>query len=308
MKVMGVVSGKGGVGKTTTVANIGAALSSEFCGSVAAVDGNFTTPNLGLHLGVHSHLRTITDVINKKASITQATYIHHSGLRLIPTELSSYSMKINPNKLQSILKELKEYEMVLVDSAPGVERENVPVIEASDEVLIITNPDVPSVVDAMKTIELAETVGTPVRGIEVNRVRGERHEISPAEIELICGTRVIAVIPEDRYVRKGIADGNPVVLNSPYSPAAIEFRRLAAHLIGERFAYLLGDRLKWFLGFGMGGRVKVRLRPWKQDWRVPPERSEELKIREKLLTTLNEYRENKSISEDTYKKLKEKLS
>ena len=139
----------------------------------------------------------------------------------------------------------------------------------------------------MKTIELAETVGTPVMGIEVNRVRGERHEVSPAEIELICGTRVIAAIPEDGYVRKGIADGNPVVLNSPYPPAAIEFRRLAAHLIGERFAYLLGDRLKWFLGFGRGGRVKVRLRPWKHDWRVPLERSEELKIREKSLTTLN---------------------
>ncbi|MBU2617946.1 MAG: hypothetical protein KKI07_04640 [Euryarchaeota archaeon] len=113
----------------------------------------------------------------------------------------------------------------------------------------------------MKTIELAETVGTPVRGIEVNRVRREKHEISPAEIELICSTRVLAAIPEDRYVRKSVADVNPVVLNSPYSPAAIEFRRLAAHLVGARFAYLLGDRLKWFLGFGRGVRVKVRLRP-----------------------------------------------
>ena len=310
MKIIGVVSGKGGVGKTTTIANLGAALASKFYRSIAIVDGNFTTPNLGLHLGAYDHLHSLADVLKKDVPISQATYIHHSGIMMFPTSLSSYNIKIDSRKLKNVFKDMEEYKLVLVDSAPGVERDNVPILEVSDEILIVTNPDVPSVTDALKMIELAESIEVPIRGVEINRVRKKKHELSATEIESICDTPVIATIPEDIEVQKAIADGNPVVLNSPYSPAAIEFRRLAAHLVGERFAYLLGDRLKWFLGFGRrGGKERVRIlsRPWEHDWRSAPEHLEEPDMKEKLLTTLKDYHRSGRISKETYKELKEKL-
>lgn len=249
MRIIGVVSGKGGVGKTTTVANVGLALASEFGRRVAIVDSNLTTPNLGIHFGMYNYSGTFVDALSGKISIRQAFHVHPSGLVIIPTALSLYSFTTNAEEMRRTLEELTDFEFVLLDSAPGVEHEAVPVFEASDELLVVTNPEVPALTDALKSLKLADSIGTPVIGVEVNRVRKDRCDLTPFEIESVCDAPVIATIPERNEVRRAIATGNPVVSSAPYSPAAIEFKKLAAKLAGTRYSYSFIDKIRWRLGF-----------------------------------------------------------
>jgi septum site-determining protein MinD len=84
MRVISILSGKGGVGKTTTVANLGLALSMVFNKKVVLLDGNSTTPDLGLHLGMYSFPHTLEDVLMGKVSITEALYHHPQGISILP--------------------------------------------------------------------------------------------------------------------------------------------------------------------------------------------------------------------------------
>ncbi len=238
MRVIGVVSGKGGVGKTTTVANLGAALASVFGRKVLVIDANFTTPDVGLHLGMYRFPNTLEDVLDKRVPSSQAIYDHPSGMGLISASLAAEEM--DARGLKRVLKELKGYETVLIDSAPGAGEDATTIIDACDEILIVTNPEFPAITDSLKIIELAKSLDIPIRGIVLNRVMREGYELSVYEVESTCDAPVIAIIPEDAEVRKSISDMNPVVLNSPDSPAAVEFTRLAAHLIGREYIAPVG--------------------------------------------------------------------
>lgn len=249
MRVIGVVSGKGGVGKTTTVANLGVALARDFKRRVAIVDSNLTTPNLGLHFGMYNYSATFVDALQDKISIADALHSHPSGVKIVPTALSLYAFNIAKGKMRSTLDELRNFDTVLLDSAPGVEQEAVPVFEASDEILVVTNPEVPALTDALKSIKLADSIGVPVTGVEVNRVRKKRYELGTFEIETVCDAPVVAVIPDRKEVPKSIAVGNPVVLDSPFSPAALAFKKLAARLVGETYTVSAFTKLKWYMGF-----------------------------------------------------------
>ncbi len=238
MRVIGVVSGKGGVGKTTTVANLGAALASVFGRRVLVIDANFTTPDVGLQLGMYRFPNTLEDVLDKRVPSSQAIYDHPSGMGLISASLAAEEM--DARGLKRVLKELKGYEIVLIDSAPGAGEDAATIIDACDEILIVTNPEFPAITDSLKIMELARSLDIPIRGIVLNRVMREGYELSVYEVESTCDAPVIAIIPEDAEVRKSISDMNPVVLNSPDSPAAIEFTRLAAHLIGREYVAPVG--------------------------------------------------------------------
>jgi len=248
MRIIGVVSGKGGVGKTTTVSNVGVALA-QFGRKVVVVDSNLTTPNLGLHFGMYHYSATFLDALQNKVPVTHAVHTHPSGVRIVPTSLSTYSYSVGGKEMKETLQGLGEYEYVIMDSAPGVEREAVPVFEISDEIIVVTNPEVPALTDALKSMKLAESIGVPVLGVEINRARREKYELSITEVESVCDAPVVAVIPERKEVRRSIAIGRPVVLNDPFSPASIEFKKLAARISGDRYEPRLMDRMKWWLGF-----------------------------------------------------------
>lgn len=250
VKIMGVISGKGGVGKTTTVANVGAALASKFKRKVAVLDGNPTTPDLGLHLGMYNFPNTVEDVLRRKVSINQTLYDHSSGVRLIPSSLSHSTAGVaEVRDLKGVLNGLEEHEFLLIDSPPGLGKEITPILEASDEVLIVTAPELPAITDTIRAILVAKEVGVPIRGIVLNRMMGEKHELSVIEVEAVFDVPVIGVIPEDAKVRESIAIGNPVVLNNPYSPAATGFKKLAAYLIGEEYTVGFFAKIKSLLMF-----------------------------------------------------------
>ncbi|MFQ5475058.1 MAG: AAA family ATPase, partial [Candidatus Nanoarchaeia archaeon] len=159
-KVIGIISIKGGVGKTTTVANLGAVLADEFMKRVLIVDANFSAPNLGLHLGIVQPEVTMHDVLADKAPIRQAVLAHQCGFDVLPSSL--IPKKINPYKLKNRLESLRsEYDYILIDSSPTLNEEILSTMIASDALLVVTTPDYPTLSTTMHAIQVAKRKKTP---------------------------------------------------------------------------------------------------------------------------------------------------
>ncbi len=238
-QVIGILSGKGGVGKTSVVANLGAALTNEFDKNIIILDANLNSSHLGLHLGMYEDLPvTLREVLKKNMPVSYAIYVHPStGIRIVPAALSGDGVKVTTAKLRNITKKLtSDYELVIMDCPPGLGKESVTAIGAIDSGLIVTTPDFPAVADALKTVQLLERMGKKVIGLVVNKRKGEKYELTIKEIESTCGVKVISIIPEDNHVPEGISEGVPVVLLSPYSKASVAFKQLAATLVGETYS------------------------------------------------------------------------
>ncbi len=232
-RIITVTSAKGGVGKTTVTSNLGFALS-EMGKSTIIMDGNLTTPNLGLHLGISLFPKTLHDVLKGNVELDDAIYHHPSGLRVIPAGLGLDDLRgTSPKQMHKAAEKLVgAADVVLVDAAAGLGRESLISMEIADEIVVVTNPEVPAVTDALKLIKLAEEMGTHVRGVVVNKKRGVRHELSPREVEMMLETPIISEVPHDNTVSEALAAKTPVLKHDPHTEASYAFRELAADIIG----------------------------------------------------------------------------
>ncbi|MEM7819557.1 MAG: cell division ATPase MinD [Candidatus Aenigmatarchaeota archaeon] len=236
-RIITIISGKGGVGKTTLVANLGALLAS-MGKDIIIFDTNLTTPNLGLHLGIPLFPITLHDVLKGNANIKDAVYWHESGLKIVPAGLSLKDLRgVDVRELPNALLDLLgSTEIILLDASAGLGRETLAAMESSDEIIIVTNPDLPSVTDALKAAKLAEQIGIKVSGVVINRRTGKDHEMKTQEIaSMLDGLEILAEIPEDIAVQRAISKRIPVVHYAPKSPASKEIKKLAARLIGQEY-------------------------------------------------------------------------
>jgi septum site-determining protein MinD len=232
-KIIGIISLKGGVGKTSSVANLGAAISG-FGKKVLVVDANFSAPNLGLHLGLIEPAATIHDILLGKADVSEAIYEHESGFHFIPG--AYVSRKIKPFKLKEKIVHLKDhYDVILIDSSPNLNEEILSTMIASDELLVVTSPDYPTLSTTLRAVRLAKQKRTPITGLILNRVRNKKFELKIEDIEEAANVPVLSVLPEDISVLEALAETKPVTLHKPRAKAAIEYKKLAACLIGERY-------------------------------------------------------------------------
>lgn len=241
-----IVSGKGGVGKTTVTSNLTAALM-QFKKNVIALDADIKMSGLGLQLGMYYFPVTLTDVLMEKASIFEAVYIHSCGMRIIPASLCVQNVKVS--RLKQIIEDpFLDGNIILVDASPGLEKNTIAVLKACKEVIIVTIPEIPAVADVMKTLVAAKKTETKPLGIIINRYRrGERDQITAREIESTCDLPIIGVIPEDKTIAKSIFKRVPAVLLNPYSSSSIEFKKIAADLIGEKYTLPRFHSIKRFL-------------------------------------------------------------
>ena len=172
-KIIGIVSLKGGVGKTSSVANLGAVLASEFGKKTLVIDANFSAPNLGLHLGLVEPGATIHDILLNKANVNDAIYEHESGFHFIPG--AYVSRKVSPFKLKQKISYLKDYyDMILIDSSPNLNEEMLATMIASDELLVVTSPDYPTLSTTLRAVRLAKQKRTPITGLILNRGRNKK--------------------------------------------------------------------------------------------------------------------------------------
>ena len=233
-RVITIASGKGGVGKTTTAINLGAALN-YFGKDVVIVDANLTTPNIGLHLGAPIVPISLNHVLSGKAKISDALYEHESGTKIIPSSLSIKELRnLNHKGLKDVSRKLRKMtDFVILDSAAGLGDEAVASLEAADEVIIITNPEIPAVTDALKTSKLVEQLGKNVRGVVVTRVNGSKVQMPISNIRDMLELPILGVISEDKNVPKSVVMKDALIHTHPKSRASRQYRKLAAKLIGK---------------------------------------------------------------------------
>ena len=251
-RIIVVASGKGGVGKTTVVSNLAAALSG-FNKNIIAVDANVTTSNLGLHLGIPLYPVTLQDVLKGKARVKDALYYHPAGFRVVPADVSIKKLMVpRTDKLIDVFYRLTgEADFVLIDSAAGLGREAKAAIEAADEMITVTNPELTALTDALKLGKFAEDYETRNLGIILNRVKNEKHEIKEKDVEEFLNLPIIGRVHEDRNVRKAIANKMPVVMHNPRARSSHQFKQIAANLIGEEYkpSFFFIDRLFGWLKY-----------------------------------------------------------
>lgn len=235
-KLITITSGKGGVGKTTTAINLGAALNA-FGKNVVVLDANLTTPNIGLHLGAPLVPISLNQVLLGKANVVDAIYEHESGTKIVPSSLSVRDLKtINHLRLKEVGKKLKKIaDYVIFDSAAGLGDEAIAALEASDELIIVTNPEIPAVADALKTAKVIEEMGKKVRGVIVTRVRNARSEMPIENVSEMLELPIIGIIPEDDCVQEALVLKDALMHTHPKSRAARAYRKIAASIAGMKY-------------------------------------------------------------------------
>ena len=236
-RIISIVSGKGGVGKTTVGLNIGAALAKQFKKNVTLVDCNVTTSHLGLYLGMYYCPITLNKVLRGEFNIEEAVNEHYSGMKVVAASLSTSDLeRVDITKLRNSIRGLfNKNDIILLDSSPGLGIEGIAAMKASDEILYVTNPFIPSVLDIVRCQEVANELDVKPLGIVVNMVNKSKYEMTKDEIEELTKIPVISSIPFDKNVHKSLTLKMPVVMLNPHGAASRELYSLASRLIGKTY-------------------------------------------------------------------------
>jgi MinD-like ATPase involved in chromosome partitioning or flagellar assembly len=235
-KVLGVFSGKGGIGKTTVSSNLAIALK-DLGRKVSAVDGNITTPHLSYYMGMDEHDVNLNDVLRGSFSIFSASY-HHDGVNIVPS--SSYVSNLvgaDPTGMKEHVKSLSGmHDLVIVDSAPGFGKEAISAMKACDEIVLVCAPRPAELMDAMKCHSIAEKLGVRTAGIVLNMAGATKGEYTRERVEYLTKLPVLASVPFDRNIMESTKRRSPILNYSPYSSASESFRELGAKIAGENYS------------------------------------------------------------------------
>jgi septum site-determining protein MinD len=233
VRIIGVVSGKGGVGKTTVVANLAFALN-KLGKRVTVVDCNLTTPHLGFLFDFHFYPKSLNDVLAGKISIEEATFFKE-GINVIPASLKVEDLVgVKMENLKEVIKSI-ESDFVLLDSAPGLGREALNVLSAAQEILFVAVPYLNSIIDVVKCDKVARSFNLVPLGIVLNMVKNYPHELNKKEVEEVTRLPVVATIPYDEEIGRALSFGKPILAYNPYSSSSLEFTKLASKLAGIEF-------------------------------------------------------------------------
>ena len=243
-QVVTITSGKGGVGKTTAVANLAVALAADGA-RVVCIDGDIGLRNLDVVMGLENRIvYDVVDVIEGRCRLRQAMIRDKRlpELYLIPAAQTRDKSAVTPSDMVRLCNELRgEADWVLIDSPAGIERGFKNSIAAADHVYVLTNPEVSAVRDADRVIGIleAEEKGTPSLIINrLNPVMVKQHDMLSAEDVLdLLAIKLIGVVPEDEGVIVGTNRGNPVALE-PKSRAGQAFRNIAKRMGGENVPFM----------------------------------------------------------------------
>jgi septum site-determining protein MinD len=224
------------VGKSTIAANLGVALG-KFKLKTVVVDGNLEGPSLGLIMGVKPYGASLHDVLSGEIGIESAI-VKGDGVDVVVGELKMEGLlDINFELFDKAVETLeKKYEVVLVDCPPGLGRDAVSVISACDEMVLVVNPDITSISEALKTIVVAKKLGTVIIGVLVNRA-GSRYDIPRERIADIMDFPVIGEIKEDDEIKMALMKGQLLVSMKPNSKFSQGIRELAVKLVERIYPY-----------------------------------------------------------------------
>lgn len=231
-RIIGIISIKGGVGKTTAVSNLGSVLTRKYNKKVIIVDANFSAPNLALQLGMFDVESGFSDVLNKREKVSRTIYKHKLGFDILPTKLFRDTPDLTYFR-QYISSLRSQYDFVILDSSPNLNYEMLAVILASDELYAVTTPDNVTLGLTLHAIKVAQDKGMQIRGIILNKLRNKKYEVGVEEIEKETNIPVLAVIESDEMVDRALSKFLPVSLFSPKSRSAKGYLELASFFAGN---------------------------------------------------------------------------
>lgn len=242
--VVTITSGKGGVGKTTTTANLAVALANSGQ-KVCCIDGDIGLRNLDVVLGLENRIvYDLVDVIEGRCRLRQAMIKDKrlEELYLIPAAQTRDKSAVSPSDMVKLCNELKEeVDWILIDSPAGIERGFRNTIAPADEILVVTNPEVSAVRDADRIIGLIEAEEKGPAKLILNRVnqnlikRGDM--LSADDVVELLAIKLIGVIPDDDNVIISTNRGQPVAFEAK-SKAGIAFNNIASRLKGNEVPFL----------------------------------------------------------------------
>jgi septum site-determining protein MinD len=256
-----VTSGKGGVGKTTTTANIGTALA--LLGKrVCLVDTDIGLRNLDVVMGLENRiLYDLVDVIEGRARLAQALIKDKrcEALYLLPAAQTKDKNDVLPEQVREVVYKLKyEYDYVIIDCPAGIEQGFRNAVAGADRAIVVTTPEKSAVRDADRIVGLLEKGHVEPPKLIINRIRphmmkqGEMLDID--EVCTILAIDLLGVVPDDEQVIRAANNGEPTVL-TPTSRAALAYRNIARRILGDTVPLMSLDqkqgmiqRLRKFLG------------------------------------------------------------
>ncbi len=253
-QIITVTSGKGGVGKTTATANLGAALA-ELGNRVVCLDADIGLRNLDVVMGLENRIvYDFVDVVEGRCKLRQALIRDKrlENLFLIPAAQTRDKTAVSPKDMVKLSDELrKEFDWILIDSPAGIERGFRNAIAPADIVVIVTNPEVSAVRDADRIIGSIEAEEKGPARLILNRVKPEMVRrgdmLGTDDILDVLAIELIGIVPEDEQVTVATNQGVPVVLNAS-SRAGKAFRNIARRLSGEDVPFESLDGRDGFFG------------------------------------------------------------
>ncbi|MCU6761226.1 Cell division inhibitor MinD [uncultured Roseburia sp.] len=251
-EVIVVTSGKGGVGKTTTTANVGTGLA-KLGKKVVMIDTDIGLRNLDVVMGLENRIvYNLVDVIEGSCRVKQALIRDkkYDSLYLMPSAQTRDKNAVNPEQMKKLTEELKEeFDYIILDCPAGIEQGFLNAIAGADRALVITTPEVSAIRDADRIIGLLEANGVRDSKLVVNRIRPDLIRrgdmMSIDDVSEILAIDLIGAVPDDENIVISTNQGNPLVGTD--SPAGQAYMNISRRVTGERVAYLnLAPKKRFF--------------------------------------------------------------
>lgn len=235
-----ITSGKGGVGKTTTSANLGTALALQGK-RVCLVDTDIGLRNLDVVMGLENRIiYDLVDVVEGRCKLHQALVKDkrfNDLLFLLPAAQTSDKNAVNPEQMKELINGLKQdYDYIIIDCPAGIEQGFKNAVAGADQAIVVTTPEISSVRDADRVIGLLEKEVIDRPKLVINRIRSHMMKngdmLDVDEIATHLSIELLGIVLDDDQVIKASNDGEPIVMN-PESKASIAYRNIARRILGE---------------------------------------------------------------------------
>lgn len=238
-RVVTITSGKGGVGKTTTTANLGVALALQGK-RVVCIDADIGLRNLDVVMGLENRIvYDIVDVVEGRSRLRQSLIKDKRlpELYLLPAAQTRDKSAVTPDQMVKLCEDLKvENDYILVDSPAGIEQGFKNAIAGADDVLIVTTPEVSAVRDADRIIGLCEAAEKPSPRLIINRIRPSMVKrgdmLSVEDVLEILAIDLIGIVPDDESIIVTTNRGAPAAMDN-HTQAGQAYRNIAARLLGQ---------------------------------------------------------------------------
>lgn len=242
-EVIVITSGKGGVGKTTTTANIGAGLS-QLGNKVVVIDTDLGLRNLDVVMGLENLIvYNLVDVIEGSCRLKQALIRdkRYENLYLLPSAQTKDKSAISPGQMKKLTSELKEeFDYILLDCPAGIEQGFQNAVAGADRAIVVTTPEVSAIRDADRIIGLLEKSGLKNNDLLINRIRMDIVKrgdmMSVDDVTDILAIPLLGAIPDDEQVVIGTNQGEPVI--GLHSRAGKAYTNICRRIMGETVPFL----------------------------------------------------------------------